>query len=87
MNNYQPSSIGKMNDDWSQFEALSLSTITGIGVVASLFMLNTIAIIYTMLGGMKAVVMTDVLQSIVMLGSMFALSTTFFISRNNLYTY
>ena len=33
---------------------MSLSTITGIGVVASLFMLNTIAIIYTMLGGMKA---------------------------------
>ena len=52
-------------------------------MVASLFMLNTIAIIYTMLGGMKAVVMTDVLQSIVMLGSMFALSKIFFISKNN----
>ena len=83
MNNYQPSSFGKMNDHWSQYKALSLSTITGIGVVASLFMLNTIAIIYTMLGGMKAVVMTDVLQSIVMLGSMFALSKIFFISKNN----
>ena len=33
-------------------------------------MLNSIAIIYTMLGGMKAVIMTDVLQSVVMLSSM-----------------
>lgn len=40
--------------------ALSLSTVTGITVTTSLIMLSGIAIIYTMLGGMKAVIWTRV---------------------------
>ncbi len=43
--------------------ALALNTVTGISVPMSLFMLNGVALFYTMLGGMKAVIWTDVLQS------------------------
>jgi len=46
----------------SYLTALSLSTVTRISVTSCLIMLSSIAILYTMLGGMKAVIWTDVLQ-------------------------
>ena len=49
----------------SYITALSLSTITHMTVPSSLIMLSTIAILYTMMGGMKAVIWTDVLQATV----------------------
>ena len=42
--------------------ALSLSTVTHIKITWTMIMLNGIAILYTMMGGMKAVIWTDVLQ-------------------------
>ena len=50
--------------------ALSFSTVINLSVWANLVLLNTVAIIYTMCGGMKAVIWTDCLQSFVMLFSL-----------------
>ena len=58
----------------SYLTALALSTVTGISVPMSLFMLNGVALFYTMLGGMKAVIWTDVLQSGVLVFSLAAVS-------------
>ena len=49
----------------SYLTALSLSTVTHMSVPMSLIMLSTIASLYTMMGGMKAVIWTDVLQATV----------------------
>jgi len=46
----------------SYLTALSLSTVTKISVTPCLIMLSSVAILYTMMGGMKAVIWTDVLQ-------------------------
>ena len=59
----------------SWLTALSFSTVINIPAWASLFILNTVAIVYTMCGGMKAVILTDCLQSFVMMFSMAFLST------------
>ncbi|MFT3763257.1 MAG: sodium:solute symporter [Pseudoxanthomonas sp.] len=48
--------------------ALAISTITGIGVVVSIVLMGTFTIIYTALGGMKAVIWTDFVQVIVKMG-------------------
>jgi len=54
--------------------ALSLSTVTNISLSWTMLMLNSIAILYTMMGGMKAVIWTDVLQSGVLVFSLSAVS-------------
>jgi solute:Na+ symporter, SSS family len=48
--------------------ALAIATITGISVVWSVIMMGGFTIIYTAMGGMKAVIWTDVVQVIVKMG-------------------
>jgi SSS family solute:Na+ symporter len=48
--------------------ALALSAVTGIGVTTNVLIMGVITTIYTFLGGMKAVIWTDVLQVFVMVG-------------------
>jgi len=48
--------------------SLAISTVTGIDVVYSILIMGGITIIYTVLGGMKAVIWTDVMQLFVMFG-------------------
>jgi SSS family transporter len=48
--------------------ALALSAVTGIGVVTSILFMGLIATVYTVLGGIKAVIWTDVVQVVVLLG-------------------
>ena len=48
--------------------ALALSAVTGISVATSILIMGVITTIYTVLGGMKAVIWTDVLQVFVMIG-------------------
>ena len=54
----------------SYLTALSFSTVVNLPVWANLLLLNTVAIMYTLCGGMKAVIWTDCLQSGVMLFSL-----------------
>ena len=49
--------------------ALAFSTVINVPVWVNLLLLNTIATIYTMCGGMKAVIWTDCLQCFVMMFS------------------
>jgi SSS family transporter len=48
--------------------ALAIATITGIDVVWSILLMGGFTIIYTAMGGMKAVIWTDVVQVIVKMG-------------------
>lgn len=48
--------------------SLAISTITGLNVVWSILIMGGITILYTTLGGMKAVIWTDVVQLFVMFG-------------------
>lgn len=48
--------------------SLAIATITGIDVVWSILMMGVFTIIYTTLGGMKAVIWTDFVQVFVMFG-------------------
>ena len=48
--------------------SLAIATITGIDVVWSILMMGGFTIIYTALGGMKAVVWTDIVQLVVKMG-------------------
>ncbi|HEV8694877.1 MAG TPA: sodium:solute symporter [Lysobacter sp.] len=48
--------------------SLAISTITGISVVWSVMLMGGFTIIYTAMGGMKAVIWTDVVQVIVKMG-------------------
>jgi len=48
--------------------ALAISTITGINVTLSIVLMGGFTIIYTAMGGMKAVIWTDVVQVIVKMG-------------------
>ena len=48
--------------------SLALATITGIDVVWSILMMGGFTIVYTALGGMKAVVWTDIVQLVVKMG-------------------
>ena len=50
--------------------ALALSTITGINVYACILIMGVLSTLYTVLGGMEAVIWTDVLQTVVLLGGM-----------------
>jgi SSS family transporter len=51
--------------------ALALSAVTGVGVVESIVIMGIIATVYTVLGGIKAVIWTDVVQVVVLLGGAF----------------
>lgn len=51
--------------------ALALSAVTGLDVIWSILLMGAVTIAYTLLGGMKAVIWTDVLQVFVMLGGAF----------------
>lgn len=51
--------------------ALALAAVTGISVIWSILLMGVVTIVYTLLGGMKAVIWTDVLQVFVMLGGAF----------------
>jgi solute:Na+ symporter, SSS family len=51
--------------------ALAISTVTGIDVVLSILVMGGVTIIYTVLGGMKAVIWTDFVQLFVMFGGTF----------------
>jgi SSS family solute:Na+ symporter len=48
--------------------ALAIATITGISVVLSIILMGVFTIIYTAMGGMKAVIWTDFVQVIVKMG-------------------
>jgi SSS family transporter len=48
--------------------ALALSTVTGFNVYASIIIMGLLCTIYTVLGGIEAVIWTDVLQSCVLVG-------------------
>jgi hypothetical protein len=51
--------------------ALALSAVTGLSVIWSILLLGAVTIVYTLLGGMKGVIWTEVLQVVVMLGGAF----------------
>ncbi|OGG04360.1 MAG: hypothetical protein A3F83_02825 [Candidatus Glassbacteria bacterium RIFCSPLOWO2_12_FULL_58_11] len=54
--------------------ALALSVVTGIDIVIVLLLVGTVSIIYTLLGGMRAVIWTDVMQFCVLFsGVLFSL--------------
>ncbi|MEM9992160.1 MAG: hypothetical protein AAF738_10375, partial [Bacteroidota bacterium] len=47
--------------------ALVLSFITGFGVIPCILAIVAIALIYTMMGGMEAVIWTDVIQAVILI--------------------
>lgn len=51
--------------------ALAIATITGIDVVWSVLLMGGFTIVYTAMGGMKAVIWTDVVQLVVKMGGAF----------------
>ena len=53
--------------------ALALSAVTGISVTTNVLLMGVITTIYTVLGGMKAVIWTDVAQFFVLFGSVGAM--------------
>ncbi|WP_326538445.1 sodium:solute symporter [Pseudorhodoferax sp.] len=55
--------------------SLAIATITGIPVTVSILLMGVFTIIYTALGGMKAVVWTDIVQLVVKMGgALFAIA-------------
>ena len=59
--------------------SLAISTITGIDVVWSIWIMGLVTIAYTAMGGMKAVIWTDFVQLFVMFGgALFAIGFIFF---------
>jgi solute:Na+ symporter, SSS family len=59
--------------------ALAIATITGIDVVWSILLMGVCTIIYTTMGGMRAVVWTDFFQVIVLMGgALFAIGYIFY---------
>ncbi len=58
--------------------SLAISAVTGINVIHSILVMGIVTIIYTVLGGMKAVIWTDVVQLIAMMGgALFAIGYVF----------
>ncbi len=49
--------------------ALAVSPVTGIPVIPAILMMGLLATLYTVLGGIKAVIWTDVLQVVVLIGA------------------
>ena len=59
--------------------ALAIATITGIDVVWSILIMGVCTIVYTAMGGMRAVVWTDFVQVIVLMGgALFAIGFVFY---------
>ena len=59
--------------------ALAIATITGIDVVCSILIMGVCTIVYTAMGGMRAVVWTDFVQVIVLMGgALFAIGFIFY---------
>ncbi|MCP4191660.1 MAG: sodium/solute symporter [Planctomycetaceae bacterium] len=52
--------------------ALALSAVTGINVYVCIIVMGTLSTLYTVLGGIEAVIWTDVLQTVVLLGGALA---------------
>jgi len=50
--------------------ALALSTVVGIDIYAAIVIMGVLAIIYTVMGGIEAVIWTDVIQVIVLIGGL-----------------
>jgi solute:Na+ symporter, SSS family len=50
--------------------ALALSTVVGIDIYMAIIIMGVLAIIYTVLGGIEAVIWTDVIQVIVLIGGL-----------------
>ncbi len=48
--------------------AVALSTVTGLGVYGCIIIMGVLATIYTVMGGIEAVIWTDVLQVVVLIG-------------------
>lgn len=48
--------------------ALALAAVTGINVYVSILLMGLLCTVYTLLGGMRAVIWTDVIQAFVLLG-------------------
>jgi len=61
--------------------ALALSTVTGINVYACILVMGILCTFYTVIGGIEAVIWTDVLQVVVLLGGAF-LSLVFIASES-----
>jgi SSS family solute:Na+ symporter len=51
--------------------SLAMAAVTGINVVYSVLIMGVVTIIYTVMGGMRAVIWTDFIQVVVMLGGAF----------------
>ncbi|MFI5356784.1 MAG: sodium:solute symporter [Opitutales bacterium] len=51
--------------------SLAMSAVTGLSVTSSILIMGGVTIVYTVLGGMKAVIWTDFIQVFVMLGGAF----------------
>lgn len=51
--------------------SLAMSAVTGINVTQAILIMGAVTILYTALGGMKAVIWTDFIQVVVMLGGAF----------------
>ena len=65
--------------------ALAISTITGLDVIWSILMMGVFTIIYSTIGGSKAVIWTDVVQVVVMFGgALFAIGFVFWHSGADL---
>ena len=65
--------------------SLAIATITGIDMVYSILMMGGFTIVYTALGGMKAVVWTDIVQLIVKMGgALFAIGFMIFALKGGL---
>jgi SSS family solute:Na+ symporter len=52
--------------------ALALSAVTGMNVYLCIALIGVLSTVYTALGGMEAVIWTDVLQAVVLIGGAFA---------------
>lgn len=53
--------------------ALALEAVTGLNIVFSILIVGVVCTFYSTLGGMKAVLVTDIFQSVLMLASVFAI--------------
>jgi len=51
--------------------SLAMAAVTGLDVIHSILIMGLVTIVYTIMGGMKAVIWTDVIQVFVMLGGAF----------------
>ncbi|VVC33669.1 Sodium/solute symporter [Cinara cedri] len=52
--------------------SIALKTVTGISIVSSITLVGLVCVFYSTIGGIKAVIITDVFQSLLMFASIFA---------------